>query len=113
MKKALLKILIASSTFAGSLFLSPGWSSQNGPALTNSAEAAARVYIRTGYAAAASYYTNEGLPWYPVRAYYYGGPWSGVGYSYTDWNDYAGRYGIACTPGSTVKGADGLLYVCQ
>jgi hypothetical protein len=48
-----------------------------------------------------------------VRAYYFGGPWSGTGYSYTGWSDYAGRNGIGCTPGTVVKGGDGIWYNCQ
>jgi hypothetical protein len=48
-----------------------------------------------------------------VRAYYFGGPWSGPYYSYAGWSDYAGRNGIGCTPGTVVKGGDGILYNCQ
>jgi hypothetical protein len=56
--------------------ISPTWSPQDGLALTTSkADARVRVYIRTGYAA-------DGLPWYAVRAYYFGGLWSGPGYGY-------------------------------
>ena len=29
------------------------------------------------------------------------------------WSDYAGRYGIVCTPGTVIKGGDGILYLCQ
>ena len=29
------------------------------------------------------------------------------------WSDYAGRYGIVCTPGTVIKGGDGTLYLCQ
>jgi hypothetical protein len=51
-----------------------------------------------------------GLPWYAVRAYYAGGPW----YIGTNgWDDYAARNGIGCTPGSLIKGGDGIMYVCQ
>jgi hypothetical protein len=56
------------------------------------------------------YYTNDGLPWYAVRAYYFGGPWS---YGYSGWTDYAARNGIGCVPGSLVKGGEGIMYVCQ
>ena len=73
------------------------------------ADAAARVYIYGGN----PYYTATGLPWYAVRAYYFGGPWSGPYYSYTGWSDYASRNGIGCTPGTVVKGGDGILYNCQ
>jgi hypothetical protein len=52
----------------------------------------------------------SGLPWYGVRAYYAGGPWY---YGTRGWADYAARDGIVCTPGSIVKGGDGINYVCQ
>ena len=69
-----------------------------------------------------------------MRAYYLGGPWCAVGTAggfgtgvgfygtagglnswtcYTGWPDYAQRNGIGCTPGSIVKGGDGINYVCQ
>ena len=92
-------LAIAASTFACVLSFS-----------INQAEARARVYIHGG---TGGYYTAEGLPWYAVRAYYFGGPWSGPGYSYAGWSDYAGRNGIGCTPGTVVKGGDGILYNCQ
>jgi hypothetical protein len=41
------------------------------------------------------------------------GPWSGPGYSYTGWDDYAARYGIVCHPGTVVPGQDGIMYYCQ
>jgi hypothetical protein len=44
-----------------------------------------------------------------VTAYYAGGPW----YGYNGWDDYAGRNGIKCTPGSLVKLDDGQMYHCQ
>ena len=43
----------------------------------------------------------------------HGWPWSSVGYSYTGWSDYAARYGIGCTPGTVIKGGDGIMYNCQ
>ncbi|MGY8706908.1 hypothetical protein RAD16_14310 [Bradyrhizobium sp. 18BD] len=45
-----------------------------------------------------------------MRAYYTGGPWT---YGYSSWSDYAARNGIGCTPGTLVKGGDGIMYVCQ
>jgi hypothetical protein len=70
-----------------------------------------------------------GLSWYAVRAYYAGGPWcgvgTGVGYGtagggwggswtcYSGWDDYKGRNGIGCDPGTIVKGGDGIDYACQ
>jgi hypothetical protein len=44
---------------------------------------------------------------------YWGGPWSGPGYSYAGWDDYASRYGIGCTPGTVITGGDGIPYLCQ
>jgi hypothetical protein len=35
------------------------------------AQAASRLYVTPYYRG--HYYTNEGLPWYAVRAYYFGG----------------------------------------
>ena len=114
MKMTMGTLAIAVSTFACALSFSPTWSKQDGLSLsTSKAEAGTRVYIRTGYAASAAYYTATGLPWYAVRAYYFGGPWSGNGYSYTGWGDYAARNGIACVPGTAIKGGDGIMYNCQ
>ena len=114
MKTTLSTLAIAASTFACALSFSPSWSEQAGLSLTTStAEAATRVYIRTGYAASSNYYTATGLPWYAVRAYYFNGPWSGNGYSYAGWSDYAGRNGIGCVPGTAIKGGDGIMYNCQ
>ena len=58
---------------------------------------------------------SEGTPREPpiTRAYYFNGPWSGNGYSYTGWADYAARNGIGCVPGTAIKGGDSLMYVCQ
>ncbi len=92
-------LAIAASTFACVLSFS-----------ISQADARARVYIHGG---TGGYYTATGLPWYAVRAYYFGGPWSGPYYSYAGWSDYAGRNGIGCTPGTVVKGGDGILYNCQ
>jgi hypothetical protein len=114
MKTTFKLLAISASTFACVLSLSPNWSSQDGLSLSvGKADAQARVYITRGYAASANYYTTTGLPWDAVRAYYFGGPWSGPGWSYTGWSDYASRYGIGCTPGTTIKGGDGFLYICQ
>jgi hypothetical protein len=80
--------------------------------LTNKAEAR-RLYVSSHYAANAVYFNSPDLPWYAVRAYYYGGPWSGPYYTYAGWSDYAKRNGIGCTPGTIVKGGDGIYYNCQ
>jgi hypothetical protein len=113
-KPTLRTAAIAASAFACAALLSPGWSEQGGLSLsTSQAEARARVYIRSGYAARATYYTATGIPWNAVRAYYFDGPWTGPGYSYDGWADYAKRNGIACVPGTAIKGADGIMYNCQ
>jgi hypothetical protein len=100
MKLTLRMAAIAACAFASAALLSP------------KAEAGPRVYIFGGN----PYATNAGLPWYAVRAYYFGGPWSGAApypYSYAGWSDYAGRNGIGCTPGTPIKGGDGIMYMCQ
>ena len=113
MKLTLRTVAIATSTVVCATLWSFGWSEQGGVSLSVSkAEAQkARVYIRTGYASNAVYTSNPS--WYAVRAYYNDGPWSGNGYSYNGWADYAARGGIGCTPGTTIKGGDGILYLCQ
>jgi hypothetical protein len=114
MKATLGTLAIAASTFACALSFSPGWSRHDGLSLSiGKADAQTRVYITRGYAARAAYYTSTGLPWDAVRAYYFDGPWSGPNYSYTGWSDYAARNGIGCTPGTEIKGGDGIMYVCQ
>jgi hypothetical protein len=50
------------------------------------------------------------LPWDAVRVYYAGGPWY---WGSNGWADYAARAGIGCTPGTLIKGGDGITYVCQ
>jgi len=131
------KSLIAISAVAVATLFSVGWSEQGGLSLSvQSAQARARLYV-------GRYYYNPfradltGVPWNAVRAYYAGGPWcatgvgfgTGVGYGtglgfgtgwwagrwgcYSGWDDYAQRNGIGCTPGSIVKGGDGINYVCQ
>jgi hypothetical protein len=70
-----------------------------------------RVYITRGYAVNAIFV--EPGTWDAVRAYYFAGPWSGPGYSYTGWADYAARNGIGCTPGTAIKGGDSIMYNCQ
>jgi hypothetical protein len=72
---------------------------------------ARRLYVSPH---AGPYYAGAtGLPWFAVRAYYAVGPLSGPGYSWAGWSDYATRAGIGCTPGTVVKGGDGILYLCQ
>jgi len=117
MKLSLRTAVIAASTAACAALFSPTWSEQDGVSLSiGKADAAARVYIRSGYASNAVYVNSPDLPWYAVRAYYFGGPWAAQGYqgySYTGWPDYAARNGIACVPGTAVKGGDGIMYNCQ
>jgi hypothetical protein len=125
------KFAIATSTVAVAALFSVGWSEQRGISLSvESAQARARVYI---YSNPYNPYTAN-PSWYAVRAYYAGGPWCAVpgaagygtaGYGaagglwggswtcYSGWADYAQRNGIGCTPGSLVKGGDGINYVCQ
>jgi hypothetical protein len=99
MKMTLRQTSIAVLAFACAALFSLCW--------TGSAEAR-RLYVSPYYAVNAIYHPDPALSWYAVRAYYLGGPWSGAYYSYAGWSDYAGRYGIACVPGSIVKGGDGI-----
>jgi hypothetical protein len=78
----------------------------------NKAEAR-RLYVSPRYAVHAVYFQAPDIPWYAVRAFYFGGPWTGPYYSYAGWPDYAKRNGIACVPGTPVRGGDGLWYNCQ
>jgi hypothetical protein len=112
MKMTLRTVAVAASTFACAALFSPGWSEQGGVSLSvNKAEAQKRVYITRGYAVNAIYV--EPGTWDAVRAYYFDGPWSGRGYSYAGWADYAARNGIGCTPGTAIKGGDSIMYNCQ
>ena len=78
MKMTLRTVAVAASTFACAALFSPGWSEQGGVSLSvNKAEAQKRVYITRGYAVNAIYV--EPGTWDAVRAYYFGGPWSGLG----------------------------------
>jgi hypothetical protein len=109
---SLKKVTIAASAFACAALFSLGWSEQGGVSLSiNKARAATHLVVRPYYRG--HYYTAEGLSWYAVRTYYSGGPWSGPGYSYAGWDDYAARGGLGCRPGTAIKGGDGILYVCQ
>ena len=112
MKMTVRTAAIAMSTFVCAASWSLGWDEKGGVSLSvNKAEAQQRVYITRGYASRAAYV--EPGSWYAVRAYYFGGPWSGAGYSYAGWDDYATRHGIGCTPGTSIKGGDGIMYLCQ
>ncbi len=113
MKLTLRKLAIASTAFACAALLSPGWSGHGVSLSVSKAEAYSRLYVGRGYAASAIYTHAAGLPWYAVRAAYWGGPWSGPGWSYNGWSDYRARYGIVCDPGTTIVGGDGIPYVCQ
>ena len=114
MKVTLRTLAIAASAFACAAVLSFGWSEQGGVSLSISkAEAYTRLVVRPRYAASAVYVHSAGLPWYAVRAYHWGGPWSGAGYSYAGWSDYRARTGIVCDPGTVVMGGDGIPYYCQ
>jgi hypothetical protein len=112
MKMTLRTMAIATSTFVCATLFSLGWSEQGNLSLSISkADALTRVYITSRYAVNAVYVENPA--WYAVRAYYMGGPWSGPGYSYAGWDDYAARSGIGCRPGTAIKGGDGIMYNCQ
>jgi len=111
-------IVIAASAFVCAAALSPGWSQQSGVSLSiNKAEAYHHTHliVRPHYAVHAVYVHKDGLPWYAVRAYYWGGPWNwpGLGYPYSGWDDYAKYNGIGCRPGTSFVGADGIAYLCQ
>jgi hypothetical protein len=68
-------------------------------------------YGNNGVLAANAYYAGpiETSPFYLQRAYPANGPW----YGHSGWTDYKARYGIVCDPGTTFKGSDGLMHVCQ
>jgi len=128
MKLTFRMVAIATATAAVAVLFSPGWSKQDGvllsiskahavepltPGASTSARTArtmTRVYVR-GYGTGG--YSRNDVGWYAVRAYYAGGPWSGPGYYYSGWADYAKQYGIGCEPGTIVKGGDGIDYNCQ
>jgi len=124
MRISLKTLAIATSTVACAALLSFGWSPQGGVSLSvDKARAATRIVVRPYLHGPYSVLGGGGLPWYAVRAYYAGGPWcarpgwNGPGlnnYScYSGWADYAARNGIVCTPGTVIKGGDGILYMCQ
>ena len=70
-----------------------------------------RPYAGSGALAANAYYGGpiETSPFYLQRAYPADGPW----YGHSGWADYKARGGIVCDPGTTIKGPDGLMHVCQ
>jgi hypothetical protein len=126
MKQAgLVKSLIATSAIAFATLFSVSWSEQGDLSLSVQSAQARRLYVTPYY----YHYRADltGVPWNAVRAYYAGGPWCAVGTGegfgtgwwagrwgcYSGWADYAQRNGIGCTPGSIVKGGDGINYVCQ
>ena len=123
MKQVVLrKLAIATSTIAFAALLTVGWSVESAQAR--------RLYV-TPYHYNPYVADQSGLSWYAVRAYYNNGPWcsvgGGFGYGtaggpwgglnnwtcYSGWADYAQRNGIGCTPGTAIKGGDGIMYVCQ
>jgi hypothetical protein len=121
-QKVLRKLAIATSTIAFAALLTVGWSVESAQAR--------RLYVTPYHYNPYNPYIADqsGLSWYAVRAFYAGGPWCGVGGSvgfgyggpglnnwtcYSGWADYAQRNGIGCTPGTLIKGGDGIMYVCQ
>ena len=114
MKMTLRTAAIATSTFVFASAFSLGWSEQGSLSLSISkADAVARVYVRGYTRSVYGLGGPTGVPWYAVRAYYMNGPWSGPGWSWAGWADYAARNGIGCTPGTIVQGGDGIAYNCQ
>jgi hypothetical protein len=129
---ALRNFAITVSTIAFAALFTVGWSEQRGVSLSVESAQARRLYVSPHYYYN-PYITNQsGISWYAVRAYYAGGPWCGVGGTtgygtvgygtagglnnwscYNGWDDYASRNGIGCTPGTLIKGGDGIMYVCQ
>ncbi len=124
---ALRNFAIATSTIAFAALFTAGWSEQRGISLSVESAQARRLYV-SPYPYNQYIPNQSGLPWYAVRTYYAGGPWCGVagGYGapvgafgaasytcYNGWDDYAKLNGIGCTPGTVIKGGDGIMYVCQ
>ena len=110
---SLRRFAIATSTVAFATVFSVGWSHQGGVSVSvDSAQAAYRVSVYRAYSSNYARY-GGGIPWYAVRAYYMGGPWSGMPYHWNGWADYAAVNGIGCTPGTIVKAGDGINYLCQ
>jgi hypothetical protein len=104
------RLITAAAAFACAASLSFGWSEQGGMSLSvQKADAATRLVVRPHYHGPYMADTAT-LPWYAVRAYYNGGPWT---YRYSGWKDYAAGNGIGCEPGTTIKGGDGIVYACQ
>ncbi|WP_249150005.1 hypothetical protein [Bradyrhizobium liaoningense] len=70
-----------------------------------------RPYVGSGALAANANYGGpiETKEFYLQRAYSGNAPW----YGYSGWTDYKARSGIVCDPGSTFKGDDGLMHICQ
>ena len=77
-----------------------GWG--GGPYYEGGPKGAQASYVAPATAVAAP-------AWSFSHAYYAHGPW----YGYGGWDDYKARGGIACNPGTMVKGDDGLMHPCQ
>jgi hypothetical protein len=126
MKQVVLrKLAIATSTIVFAALLTAGWSVGNAQPT--------RLHVSPYHYNPYNHYIPDqsGLSWYAVRAYYAGGPWCGVGGGYgyeygtaggawggswtcySGWDDYKGRNGVGCDPGTVIKGGDGIMYVCQ
>jgi hypothetical protein len=133
MMRRLSKFAFAVSTVAFAALFTVGWSQQRGISLSVESAQARRLYVSPyGHPYNPYIADQSGLSWYAVRAFYNGGPWCsvggfGAGYGgpagagwgnnnwtcYSGWDDYAQRNGIGCTPGTAIKGGDGIMYVCQ
>ncbi len=116
MRQTCRKLAIAASTVAVAALFSA--------ALSVESAQARRLYVGPHYYYSPYIADQSGLSWSAVRAFYAGGPWCPVGGGYggpglnnwtcySGWDDYASRNGIGCTPGTLIKGGDGIMYVCQ
>lgn len=116
------KVAIMASAFACVAVLSFGWSEQSGVSLSiESAQArVGRPLTPVSGAGVARRHTRRALVGVGVAgtaaaiatAPSYAG--SGRNAFYGDgWEDYAGRNGIVCRPGTLFRGQDGYLHPCQ
>jgi hypothetical protein len=121
-QRGLGKFAIMASAFACAAVLSFGWSEQSGVSLSiESAQArAGRPLTPVSGAGVARRHTRRALVGVGVAGTagaiatgpYHAG--SGPNAFYGDgWEDYAGRNGIVCGPGTLFRGQDGYLHPCQ
>ena len=119
---SLRKVAIAASAFVCATLLSFSWSEQGGVSLSIEG-AQARVgrpltpvsvagvaRRQTRRAVVGAGMVGAGMVGAGVAGAY---AYSGTGYGYNGWNDYAARNGIVCQPGTYFRGEDGLQHLCQ